>query len=353
MFFNKRIYFLTCEEMSALIDRLSNTHEFIFDEYRSGMSTKKTAYIEDKIVRFSITLWTNEGKTEYTTRKDEEREDQQITGAEAFRIMSRYYKVPRMEDTMPDICQKRLLGGWSAIPLMYANPKYKGVKQYAIGYDLNGAYAAALKKPIPDTSLPPKYGVIGKNEVGFTVDENGVLRAIYSGCSRYIFPLMESPFIPFVDKWYQNKLDAKTRAEKHKAKQVINLAVGMLQKHNPFIRATVITHCNDYIQSLMDDNTIFANTDCIVSLVRRPDIESNLGIECGQWKIEHEGEFAYISEGACQWYNDKISYKGVSKNQMKNGFDILTDKIEARNIEWHFDYKKYKFIKETEYVKET
>jgi hypothetical protein len=320
--------------MSALIDRLGKTKEFVFGKHEKGMPTKRRVYIEDKLVRFSVTLWTEEGKTEYTTRKDEEREDQQITGAEAFRIMSMYYKVPRIEETMPDICQKRLLGGWSATPLMYANPKYKELRQYAIGYDLNGAYAAALKKPIPDTSMAPKCGVVGENEVGFTVDENGVLRAVYSGCSRYIFPLIKSPFIPFVDKWYQNKLEAKTKAEKQKAKQVINLAVGMLQRHNPFIRASVLTYCNDYIESLMDDNTIFANTDCIVSLVRRPDIEKNLGVECGQWKIEHEGEFAYISEGACQWYNDKISYKGVSKNQMKNGFDILSDKIEARKIEW-------------------
>lgn len=339
--------------MSALIDRLSKTKEFVFDKHEKGMPTKRRVYIEDKLVRFSVTLWTEEGKTEYTTRKDEEREDQQITGAEAFRIMSMYYKVPRIEETIPDICQKRLLGGWSATPLMYANPKYKELRQYAIGYDLNGAYAAALKKPIPDTSIAPKCGVVGENEVGFTVDENGVLRAVYDGCSRYVFPLIESPFIPFVDKWYQNKLEAKTNAEKQKAKQVINLAVGMLQRHNPFIRASVLTYCNDYIESLMDENTIFANTDCIVSLVRRPDIEKNLGVECGKWKIEHEGEFAYISEGACQWYNDKISYKGVSKNQMKNGFDILSDKIEARKIEWHFDYQKYKFIKETGYVKET
>lgn len=345
MFFNKRIHFLTCEEMSKLIDKLSYTHEFVFCEHVAGMPIKRKAYIEDRLVKFSVTTWTDEGKTEFTTRKDEEREDQRISGAEAFRIMSKYYRVPRIEEFLPEICQKRMLGGWSATPIMYANPLYKGKRQYAIGYDLNGAYAAALKRPIPDTTVAPKCGIIGENEVGFTVDENGVLKAIYSGCSRYVYPLIESPFIPFVDKWYQSKITAITKEERQKAKQVINLAVGMLQRHNPFIRATVITHCNDYINSLIDDNTIFANTDCIVSLVRRPDIEANLGIECGQWKIEHEGDFAYLSEGACQWYGDKVSYKGVSKNQIKDGFDILSDEIEARKIEWHFDYTKYKYVK--------
>lgn len=343
MFFNKRIHFLTCKEMSELINKLSFTHEFIFHEYKSGMPTKRKAYIDDKLVRFTVTIWNNEGKTEYTTRKDEEREEQKITGAEAFRIMSKYYKVPRVEKYFPDICQKRLLGGWSATPIMYANPVYRGEKRYAIGYDLNGAYAAALKKPMPDTSAPPKCGTIGKDEVGFVVNNEGVLKAIYNGCSRYIFPLMESPFKSFAENWFQNRLKSTTREEKQKAKQVINLAVGMLQRHNPFLRASVITYCNDYIDSLIDSNTIFANTDCIVSLERRPDIEKNIGIGCGQWKIEHEGEFAYLSAGACQWYGDKVSYKGVSKNQIKKGFDILSDEIVARPIDWHFDYNNYKF----------
>mgnify|MGYP003288864496 CR=1 FL=1 len=40
-----------------------------------------------------------------------------------------------------------------------------------------------------------------------------------------------------------------------------------LQKTNPFWRSIIIHRCNRYVQSLIDENTIYSNTDCIVSAV--------------------------------------------------------------------------------------
>lgn len=42
----------------------------------------------------------------------------------------------------------------------------------------------------------------------------------------------------------------------------------------------------------MDENTLFSNTDSIVSLVPRPDLKISDNI--GDFKIEHQGDFIYL-----------------------------------------------------------
>ena len=180
------------------------------------------AFIEDNLVNFTISYKDGGQACSYVFRKDGENR-QKIQGCEAYRILSKYYKIPKMSE---DICGKFEDGGLSASPLLYYNPKYENMRIDAIGYDLNSAYSNAMLQPIPDTSVPYKAKEIKKGkEIGFVeIEMNGraSLTPVFEGYSFYVFPLMESPFKRFVETWYNKKKNAKNQAEKDKAKNVLN-----------------------------------------------------------------------------------------------------------------------------------
>lgn len=155
---------------------------------------------------------------------------------------------------------------------------------------------------------------------------------------------MESPFKRFVNKWFGIKRYG-TPEEKIKAKQMLNFCVGYMQRTNPFIRNTIVERCNLKMEDLIDDNTLYCNTDCIVSLVPRTDIE--LGGGLGEFHIEHEGTFAYNGFNY-QWNYELPTYRGIPKNwfiefekKHKRKWTILDDSIPCGNdSEYYFDVKK-------------
>ena len=100
-----------------------------------------------------------------------------------------------------------------------------------------------------------------------------------------------------------------------------------MQKTNPFIRAKIIYEANKMISDLIDENTLYCNTDSIVSLTERKDIK--LGNNIGQFKIEHQGDFAYIGFNY-QWNRDVPSYRSIQKSAFKEGYDMLKDPLPAR-----------------------
>ena len=109
-------------------------------------------------------------------------------------------------------------------------------------------------------------------------------------------------------------------------KNIMNMAIGYLQRVNPILRTFVLDYANKRVKSFINDDTLYCNTDSIVSLTRRFDIEENLGDGLGQWKLEHFGDFAY--KGFCYQWNKSIpSYRGVSKSWFKPDFDILVDEL--------------------------
>lgn len=78
------------------------------------------------------------------------------------------------------------------------------------------------------------------------------------------------------------------------------------------------------------------NTDSIISLVKRDDLE--LGSEIGQWSIKHQGEFAYI--GSTYQWNDEIpGWRGIPKAWFPKGFDILKDEAPDRCNPYLFDWE--------------
>jgi hypothetical protein len=248
---------------------------------------------------------------------------QQITGLEAYRVLSMYTHINK-------IIKNKEEAPFSAKALLWKNDKYERKRVQAICYDMNSAYSYAMLQYMPDTSVPPKAKVIESGEIGF--DTNGNRQT--SGYSIYVFRLMESPFKKFVRAYYEKKNNAKTKAEKRKAKEYLNFCVGFLQNRDPFTRAQIVGLANDLILSLIDENTIYCNTDSIVSLKERPDLK--LGNNIGEWKVEHKGNFAFNGFNY-QWNFDKPSIRGKTKSYFKEGWDILVDELPESNNKYYFD----------------
>ena len=203
---------------------------------------------------------------------------------------------------------------------------------------MNSAYSYAMIQDMPDTSVPPKAKVIGAGEIGFDVNGNRQT----SGYSIYVFRLIESPFKKFVQTYYDKKNKAKTKAERRRAKEYLNFCVGFLQNRDPFTRAQIVGLANDLILSLIDENTLYCNTDSIVCLKEREDLK--LGDNIGEWKIEHRGDFAYVGFNY-QWNLDKPSIRGKTKSYFKDNWDILKDELPECNNSYYFDRIKGAMLK--------
>lgn len=312
-----------CKENKIIVYRAKN----------KGETFGNKCFIEDKLLKFQISYRRGSKACTYIFFKDGRSDSQVTDGGEAFRILSKYYKVPRFED--PQIL------AMSASPLLYKNEKYENTRNDAIGYDLNSAYSYAMIQQMPDTSVKPKCGFINEGkEIGFielpkpNSNCGLTLVPIFTGFSKYVFPLMESPFKKFVERWYNKKLDGDK-----KAKGVLVYSIGYLQKVNPFLRATIIGYCNTFIRNLINDDTLYCNTDSLVSLKPRDDFK--IGKQLGEWKIEHQGKFAYRGFNY-QWNLDIPSVRGKPKSWFKKNWDLLKDSVPSEsNI---YKYENYKIV---------
>ena len=275
-----------------------------------------------------------------------------IPGKRAYAIMAQYYKAPKMENW---ICAKMLDGKpnfdvLSSSPIVWTNKVFDGVRLNATCYDVNGAYGWALEQDIPDTSKTPKRDCfVGDGELGFLVDGDASsltwgkrLRLVLpGGWANFVFKAMKSPYKAFVDKWFGLKYNGRTKDVRMKAKNVINESIGYLQLINPFIRACVVERCNRRMRSLINEDSIYCNTDSICSSVKRDDIIVSKRL--GDFKIEHEGEVA--TRGDCyQWGLGIPTYRGVPKSwfakfQEREGrpWDITKDPTPECGNDWGFD----------------
>lgn len=336
MFFRLKEDFVDIKTFNEHLKKLKKfKYDFYEKDWEYGDSLYCRAYIDIRIKKIKLTYkFAGEMKCIHTNL-DGTIDEQQITGLEAYRTISQYYKIPHMNDI-------EKIG--SASPFLWYNKKYNCTRQKAICYDLNSAYAWGMLQLMPDTSVTPRAGTIKKGEVGFMElpNEQGQmsLKAIYNGYCTTIFPLMASPFEKFVEKWYKKKQKAKTHREYMKAKNYLVFSVGYMQRTNPYLRAAIITYCNDYIKSLIDEETtLFCNTDSIVTLKEIPNLK--IGDSVGEWKIEHKGEVAYV-DFSYQWNKDLPVYRGIPKSWFPKGWDILKHDIPHYGNCYYFDEKEIK-----------
>lgn len=350
MFQKKRIKAVTIDEMNKHL-KYCKKYRYMVDGPKPQNETfGMKAYVEDSETYFRLTYKTGPNVCTYVCRKDNEEIVFGATGLEAYSTAQKYYKAKDFRD---DDKVKKLFGysekigkfAASASPFTYYSEKYNRTRNNCIGYDINSSYSNAMLGDLPDTDKPYRLmSRVGDNEVGFIEDDNSHLIPVLEKgkFATIIFPLMHSPYEKFIQNWYLKKKNAKTKQEKQKAKDTLNFCIGYMQRTNPFMRAMILYRANKTIEDLMNDDVIFCNTDSIVSLKPRDDIDIGDGI--GQFKIEHEGEFAYINF-SYQWNKDTPHWKRVQQTAFKKDFDILTDKLPATGSGNIVEYKNYRLEK--------
>lgn len=334
-----------------------NKHLVFCKKYRNIVFEKRkrcensfVANLEIQRVNIYLTYRVGVETCTYCFRLDNDENPQKITGLQAYCVLCKYYKVPNMSNI--DWFEKKTkFNGekssisWdidAAIPLLYSNSKCSGQRyKNCYEYDLVSAYGWALTQPIPDTTKKPRFNDIVKDgEIGFNMD--GTIT--FNLYANIIFPLMESPFKKFVAKWFSiKKSDNKELAAK--GKQMINFAVGYMQRTNPFIRNTIVNRCSELIESLIDEDTLYCNTDSLISKTKRDDII--IKDELGCFQIKHKGTFAYSGYNY-QWNKDVPTYRGIPKKWFDNfkkvngrAWDILKDDIPGDECnQYIFDIEK-------------
>lgn len=304
------------------------------------------AYLIIERTKVELTYKKGNQTTTYVFRLDDEDPTQYTDGGEAYRIMKKYAR--DLPDLRKDPWYQQFLDidengdfnimtiGTTAADASFNTSKSGKRYENCYGYDLNSAWPYFLTKLMPDTRDHPRiWDYVQDGEIGFDTSDDGNWKLRRKGeFAKYVFKLYESPFKRFVDVWYKKKKEATTNKDKCKAKGVLNYSIGYLQRVNPFIRAMVICQANEYIDSLiyengkLKDNVLLWNTDSIVSTCPLPELK--LGVELGEWKLEHTGSFAFKGN-TYQWNYSIPTHKGVAKgwykNKYPNGIDILKDEI--------------------------
>ena len=345
----KRQKYLGIDDFNKLLRNIKGLgYKIIYGPYLKGDTFHTlcdTAFIEDKISKIFVTTKIGTKPLTYVFDKACSALEHDVNGLTAFRTLSRYYKVPRVsqENALID----------SASSLLYFNKKYNNTRQYAYGYDMNSAYSWGMLQEMPkDTDKGPinsEPRVVEPGEIGFSIGGDLVLEGEYAD---YIFKAEESPFKKFVEIWYGRKRKAKNKVEKQKAKDVLNMSIGWLQRANYWYRAAIIGHCNRRMGQLISKYkgyVLHSNTDSIVSTIRIPELDSNLGTDVGQWKLEHVGMFAY-KDLVSQWDSAVPTYRGTPKSWFKDDFDLLEDSRPTEGNKYYFDEKDF-IMKEMKYGK--
>ena len=201
----------------------------------------------------------------------------------------------------------------------YINEDYAGTPLNIFSYDVNSAYDYALLQDMPDVTVEAKYGaIIGKNEIGFY--KNGGVSLDEGDYADYVFPLRKSPYIDFVNRYYEKKQNSKDKLERSNWKQFLVVVCGLIAKRNIFDRLAMLYYSRTYINKFIDENTVYCNVDSIYSLEKRDDIP--LGNDIGLFKLEKQNiKFIFKAEGIYQ-VEDECHYKGIPGKTINDIYNI-------------------------------
>lgn len=276
------------------------------------------------------------------------------SGLKCFAEFSKYWKLPKAStykeksvDRMFDFETGKY--ACSASPTLGFNTAYENqVIEDVWEYDLNSAYSSILIDKMPDLYHPLfiRDHKVKKGYVGFLINEQLTL-VEEGGHADVTFPLIKSPekLVEFCMKWF-NKKKSSTGIEKLEAKAMLNLPIGYCQRFNPFLRSYIVHKCNLRILDLIDDNTLFWNTDAIFSKVRRTDLK--IGKNIGEFDEIHYNRVQYRGN-TYQCDNEIPVYRGLPKAwfrrfEKEHGrpFDLLhDDPPECKNLySWNWNTLK-------------
>lgn len=342
----------TVDEMNEILreaqEMCANIYYNKFDSRNDTM--KWNAYIEDDDYKIKLTYKPFKNAITYIFDKDGKYQIQ-IEPKNCVSQMSRAYKIERTKE----ILNIDPIDIPAAIPFYYKNMKYDGKAVNAYEYDLSQAYAQMLKLPLPITSSMKRNAKLNKStQIGFLCINKDLLliENNYDIECDYVFDTMQSPYIKWIDRLFERCDKATDNNAKTEVKSIYRFAVGDLQNINPFWRATIVGRCNELVKSYMNEDTIYCNTDSIVSTTRRLDLEADTQFK---WKLKRVNEvFKWqLGKKNYQWNDETPTMRGPLKRYIEyynkthdKNWDILADTI-PDNLE-----HQYKLNRETLQIEE-
>lgn len=336
----------TIQEMNKILEQVENAGLCWYPSRLAEAQRDKrftfSAYacIDANVLELKVTARLARKTKTYVFRLDGAQNMRPVEPAEAYRQMQLAYRVPELEnvDWRQDVdLEKDNYGKYekSAGAFLWTNPVYDGREvRHVWIYDLNSAYGAVIADKIPD--LKQSYGsdYVEEGEVGF-VDIGDKFALIEAGSSikaEIKFKLIDSPFKTWAQNCFKLKELYKAKGDKQKAnkyKAMLNFAIGYYQRRNPFFRTYVVEKCNKFIKSLVDDDTIFCNTDSIHSA--RPRFDLDIGMGLGQFKEEAVDVVARYNGANWQVAGQKPKWRGVPEYRLKHEdgtwINLLTDPL--------------------------
>lgn len=335
MIFKHNIYIVSHEFINDIIDNARYVVNTSVDNYREEFNNtpvaRNTVFIKNNEINDNIDYFDANGvwhnyildKSIIRPKDYKIKYANIVTAIAAFIRTVQYEKLPIL---IPNLGARH-----------YANPKYMNTElKNCFGYDVNKMYLSLCSSD----QLPVKYlgeldRDVAEDEVGFDMLTG---EPIYSGNAYYIF---KKGKISGLCTWAKRMIKRLTEVkdnpdQKSQLKLEINACIGYLGKNenmennNRFIRNTIVWLANKFIADRTDENTLFSNTDSIVSLVERTDLP--ISDKIGDFKIEHFGTFKYTNEMAYQWNTERPNTANrnlYAKYIEKYGkaFDILHDDL--------------------------
>lgn len=191
------------------------------------------------------------------------------------------------------------------------------------GYDRHKAFLGAIiymnsnnltPLDLVDMRRPARDGEVGFNDNG--IPQYGPTKF---NC-KYILSIGHMDGLENWCNYILDKLNsAKSKEEIAYIKSSIVTAIGNLanrdfpEKNNKFLRNCIVYWNNERTKKDKDENTLYCNTDSIVSLVPRPDLD--MGPNPGQYDLEHFGDFRITDQRHYQWNEGHV--KATNDNLQK------------------------------------
>ena len=335
----KKVY-LDTERMNQLLKMVGDVPESVrWEKHQKDTFVSSQIYVWEEagcvnvVGRFLLETKIRHYKHMLDDRKVDENLSEPVDIIRAFK--SKYLKkmdnlVERNEDWKQ----------YSVAAIQYHDKKHEGqLLPDCYCYDLNSAYAVFALESMPDTTRPLGYGMVEEGQIGFRDTGRTILhidkytgkqevRCAMTVCepgeyAKFRFPLIDSPFAKYFENQWKKKSKPKNDTMKRNAKNSIVIAVGAMQNINPFYRITIVDRANKFIKKWSDENTVFCNTDSIVSLVKRDDL--TIGDGLGEFKVEAHGDFTYMGANY-EWSTGKSAHRG--KTDIIQRFDRENWRIE-------------------------
>lgn len=344
----KKPIYCSLEEFNEQLKIAKKTCIIRFERYDKKNPLTRDAYVWQTDKYFKLAFRLGDEKVTYVLDRNGEG-NQEANVAHAVSELSKIYPIQRVSDYMPQfkfddtpfkdgkpIGYRMCIG--SASPIRDSNRRYRNKATFAIEYDLSSAYGQFLREELPDLRTIQYNKKVKKGQIGFTIfgsTSRGFPRliAIDAGSNlecEFVFDLMESPYKAWVDN-IMKQLETETdEIKRNELKNKFRLNVGQFQNINPFWRAMIVEKCNNLVQGLLRDDSIYWSTDSIISASKRDDI-----FKTGyKWTIKNQGLFKLKDKTSHQWDDKLPIINGPQKRAIKwyndthdKKFDLLTDKI--------------------------